>query len=265
MFPSETNCDGKAAGQLASSHLRSTFKGMNALWTKLPSPDQWVPADASGGTSPSGPSRIGRIVRLLLIVLLSLCFLLIAGFGLFAWHVSGMTAVEPRRADAIIVLTGGQSRLDTAVELLKSGKGERLLISGVNPVAGQADLIRASGGDATLFSCCVDLDRAALDTVGNAQESAKWMRLHSYASVILVTNNYHMPRSMLEMKRLLGDMEVQAYPVVNTPLADAQWLTKPDALRVLATEYSKFLAALVRSLLSFGGFQTDATQVARAR
>lgn len=238
---------------------------MNALWTKLSSPGQWAPLEAPGGTAPMGPSRIRRFVRILLFLLLSVSFLLIAGFGLFAWHVSGMTAVEPRRADAIIVLTGGHARLDTAVDLLKSGKGERLLISGVNPVAGRSDLIRASGGDASLFSCCVDLDRAALDTVGNAQESAKWMRRHSYASVILVTNNYHMPRSMLEMKRLLGDAEVQAYPVVNTPLASAQWLTKPDALRVLATEYSKFLAALVRSVVTWSGFQPDGPQVARAR
>ena len=42
---------------------------------------------------------------------------------------------NPAAADAIIVLTGGQSRIDAALDLLKSGKGERLLISGVNPSA----------------------------------------------------------------------------------------------------------------------------------
>ena len=41
-------------------------------------------------------------------------------------------------ADAIIVLTGGQSRIDAAVDLLKSGKGKRLLISGVHPAASRA-------------------------------------------------------------------------------------------------------------------------------
>ena len=47
-----------------------------------------------------------------------------------------------RRADAIIVLTGGQSRLDAALDLLKSGKGKRLLISGVHPDADRDDLQR---------------------------------------------------------------------------------------------------------------------------
>src|SRR5690606_15928842 len=110
--------------------------------------------------------------------------------------------VTPRdqpAADAIIVLTGGQSRLDAGIDLLKSGKGRRLLISGVNPAANRDDLRAATGGDRRLFSCCVDIDHAALDTIGNAEESAKWVEDHRYGSIILVTNNYHMPRSLLEM------------------------------------------------------------------
>jgi uncharacterized SAM-binding protein YcdF (DUF218 family) len=226
---------------------------MMGLWTKLPTPD-WGGFDVRQDSA-SGRFSLRGFLKACLFAVLSLVAVLLAGFGAFAWHVSGLeTPAEPRPADAIIVLTGGQSRLDTAVNLLKSGKGQRLLISGVNPIAGQADLIRASGGDETLFSCCVDLDRAALDTIGNAQESAKWMRDHAYGSVILVTNNYHIPRTMLEMKRLLGSADLQAYPVVNTPLDSGQWLVKPDALRVLVTEYSKFLAAVVR------GVFTDAPQ-----
>jgi uncharacterized SAM-binding protein YcdF (DUF218 family) len=206
-----------------------------------------VASAASAGARGRSPAR--RLARAVIIAIGTACFIAASGFGLFAWHVSNMTAEEPHPADAIIVLTGGQSRLDNAVELLRTGKGKRLLISGVNPVAGQNDLIRATGADAGLFSCCVDLDRAALDTVGNAQESAKWVQRHAYGSVILVTNNYHMPRSLLEMRRLLRTADVQAYPVVNTPLEDAQWLTKPDALRVLVTEYAKFVAAVARGAL----------------
>ena len=38
-----------------------------------------------------------------------------------------------RNADGIVVLTGGTSRVTDALELLASGHGKRLLISGVNP------------------------------------------------------------------------------------------------------------------------------------
>ena len=67
--------------------------------------------------------------------------------------------------------------------------------------------------------------------------------------MILVTNNYHMPRSLLEMRRLLGETELQPYPVVNSRLDDGDWLMKPDAVRVLFTEYTKFLTAMARSVL----------------
>lgn len=181
------------------------------------------------------------------------CVLFVGGFALFASHVSSLAVPQdPEPADAIIVLTGGQSRIDAALDLLKSGKGERLLISGVNPMASAEALRAATGADKQLFNCCVDIDKAALDTIGNAEESAKWMEEHSYRSVILVTNNYHMPRSMLEMRRLLQKARLEPYPVVNSRLDGGGWLAKPDAMRVLFTEYVKYLAAVARGALPSG-------------
>lgn len=170
-----------------------------------------------------------------------------AGFVFFASHVAGLkTPTDTPKADAIVVLTGGQARLKSAVALLRSGKGERLLISGVHPSAGKSSLLRATGADASLYSCCIDIDRAALDTIGNAVESAKWMTSSGYSSAIVVTNNYHMPRSLLEMRRRATGVELLPYPVVNSDLANGNWLLKPDALRVLFMEYGKYVTALVR-------------------
>ncbi|MEZ5810382.1 MAG: YdcF family protein [Rhizobiaceae bacterium] len=171
----------------------------------------------------------------------------LAGFVLFASHVAGLkTPASLPAADAIVVLTGGQSRLEAAVELLRSGKGKRLLISGVHPAARRPALQRATGAEASLFACCVDIDRAALDTTGNAVESAKWLTKNGFSSIIVVTNNYHMPRSLLEMSRTTEGIELIAYPVVNADLGHGGWLTKPAALRVLFTEYGKFAMALLR-------------------
>lgn len=203
--------------------------------------------------------RLRRGGRLAFWIAGSALLLFVAGFGSFATHVSRLaTPVTQPVADAIIVLTGGQSRIDAAVGLLKSGKGKRLLISGVNPVADLDDLRRATGGDRGLFACCVDIDRAALDTVGNAEESAKWMASHTYGSAIVVTNNYHMPRSLLEMRRINGAVELLPYPVVNARIDRGEWLTRPDALRVLFTEYTKYLAALARTGMHAAGMQVAA-------
>jgi uncharacterized SAM-binding protein YcdF (DUF218 family) len=187
-------------------------------------------------------------LSVLTISLIATAFL--GGFAAFSTHVSRLTTPDvPEDADAIIVLTGGHQRIDAAVDLLKSGKGERLLISGVNPMARAVDLQVATGGDAHLFACCVDIDRAALDTIGNAEESAKWINAHAYGKVIVVTNNYHMPRSLLELQRMIDATELLPYPVVNTRLDGGAWLTNADALRVLFMEYTKYLAAIARGAL----------------
>jgi uncharacterized SAM-binding protein YcdF (DUF218 family) len=176
--------------------------------------------------------------------------LFLGGFALFATHVGRMSTPEnPPAADAIIVLTGGQARLDAALGLLKSGKGERLLISGVHTSTSSKMLQAATGGDKALFSCCVDIDRAALDTIGNAEESAKWVQSHAYQSVILVTNNYHMPRSLLELRRANPGIEFIAYPVVNSDLKSTNWLHNPMVLKTILSEYAKLTIASVRDAL----------------
>jgi uncharacterized SAM-binding protein YcdF (DUF218 family) len=58
-----------------------------------------------------------------------------------------------------------------------------------------------------------------------------------------------MPRSLLEMGRLLGNAKLEPYPVVNSNLDNGGWLTKPEALRVLFTEYNKYLLALARGIV----------------
>ncbi|BCH21925.1 YdcF family protein [Mesorhizobium sp. L-8-3] len=218
--------------------------------------DRATPGEGIGAQP--GEARDGRVfsafklpaLKLSVGAILLVGLVFAGGFGLFATHISGMsTPDDPERADAIIVLTGGQSRIDAAVSLLKSGKGKRLLISGVHPAADLGDLQAATGGDKKLFSCCVDIDHAALDTIGNAEESAKWVSSHAYSRVILVTNNYHMPRSLLEMRRYLSNADLLPYPVVNHRLDGGGWMTKPAALRVLFTEYTKYIAALARGVM----------------
>jgi uncharacterized SAM-binding protein YcdF (DUF218 family) len=231
--------------------------------------------DDASGSGPGGglagaarKRRLPVLLRASSVLILGCLILFLGGFALFATHVSQLsTPKNPPAADAIIVLTGGQARLDAAIDLLKSGKGERLLISGVHPSTSSRMLQAATGGDTALFSCCVDIDRAALDTIGNAEESAKWVRTHAYSRVILVTNNYHMPRSLLEMSRLLDKEELDPYPVVNSKLDNGGWIVRPEALRVLFTEYNKYLAALVRGVLPYhpatGAAVADASAVSQ--
>lgn len=227
------------------------LESYSAAMTGMDSPAQAFDAPSLGRTGNGSMRRPWlAALRVAAFSLVALAGLFAGGFGLFASHVSGMNTPQAQSpADAIIVLTGGQARLDAALDLLKSGKGKRLLISGVNPATKRNEIRSLTGSDRKLFNCCVDFDYQALDTIGNAEESAKWVRNHNYADVILVTNNYHMPRSLLELGRRI-DAEVRPYPVVNTNLDDGRWLFEPEALRVLFTEYTKYLAALALGIAS---------------
>ncbi len=172
------------------------------------------------------------------------------GFVLFAERIARMkTPVDIAPADAIVVLTGGQYRLEKSVELLASRKGTRLLVSGAHAETSKTDLSRAMGANKTLFECCVDIGYQAQDTVGNANETLSWIKKNNFKSVILVTNNYHMPRSVLEIRRIDGSIDVRPYPVVNTDLTNGKWMLKKDTVRVLLAEYIKYIGAKLRNYL----------------
>ena len=171
-------------------------------------------------------------------IVLALVCAYAVGFLIFA----GTLPQAPRTLEhikGIVVLTGGESRLDVAVSLFEKGIGERLLISGVNPEATRDELKKLSHGGKR-FDCCVDLGYAAEDTFGNAKEAAAWARFHRFNRILLVTARYHMPRSIAEFQDVMPGAVIIPYPV------DAEnsgpWWKDLRSLRVLHSEYAKYLA-----------------------
>lgn len=167
------------------------------------------------------------------------------GFGSFAGRVSGMnTPGSAVQADAIIVLTGDAGRLQAGAMLLRNGAAQRMLISGVHSTVSEDDILAQSSLEQAQLDCCVTLDREAFDTVGNARETARWARANSYNRLIIVTSDYHLPRSLLEMKRAMPNTELIAYPVRTSP----PWET-PATVRLWIQEYAKYATVWVGSAL----------------
>ncbi|MEY9566355.1 hypothetical protein ABH978_002194 [Bradyrhizobium ottawaense] len=119
-----------------------------------------------------------------------------AGFIAFLSQLRGAEIAPSRKADGIVVLTGGSSRVSDAMELLAAGYGRRLLISGVHPTSTASDISRTLPENQSFMTCCVDLDRTALSTRGNAAEARRWADGRRFKSLIVVTSNYHMPRAL---------------------------------------------------------------------
>lgn len=183
------------------------------------------------------------------------------GFVLFANAVTREPEVQSVYADGIVVLTGGQTRISEAARLLEDKRGERLLISGVNRKIGRPSLLRISGLDEKLFSCCVDLGYAALNTIGNADETRRWAEALGYQRLIVVTASYHMPRSLAELARAMPGIELIPHPVAPDVIRRKPWWLDSTTARLLASEYIKFLPAAVRLAVARGMAPWQATSL----
>lgn len=203
-----------------------------------------------GLLSRRGPLR--RFIRGIILICVILFGIFLGGFLWFADSVASMRPPEGTKGDAIIVLTGGYQRIEQAVGLLRDGVGKRLLISGVNPATTRTQIRKMTQGSSDMFSCCVDMGYKAMDTIGNANEAASWIRDHNYSSIVVVTNNYHMHRSLHELRSASPQTRFIAYPVISADLARTNWFVEPDVVRTMLYEYLKFVAAAGRDLTGFG-------------
>jgi uncharacterized SAM-binding protein YcdF (DUF218 family) len=186
-------------------------------------------------------SRVARyFLRVIGFVILGTIGVFAGGFLIFFGQVASMKPPVNPKADAIVVLTGGYQRVDLGVQLLESGAGQRLLISGVNPATTSNHLRLLTKSSTGLFECCVDLGHDALDTAGNATETARWIKAHHFRTVILVTNNYHMPRSLAEIRRADDQSDFIPYPVEEGLSLD-EIGRNPMLIKTLASEYVKYL------------------------
>src|SRR5262245_8025060 len=184
--------------------------------------------------------------------LLALCLVALALAGGFWWFIRQMPVVEAapaRNADGIVVLTGGALRISDALELLASGHGQRLLISGVNRATRPDEIARLVPEHQRWFRCCVDLDHSATNTIGNAIETRRWVEERRFRSLIVVTANYQMPRAMAELGRGLPGVALVPYAVVSDRVRIDNWWDNPATARLLILEYLKYIVARSRMVL----------------
>jgi len=182
--------------------------------------------------------------RLFAVTMVALAGLWLGGLVWFVSGISDEPAAFEAPADGIVVLTGGADRLAVGLDLLKRGEAQRLLISGVHPDTGAADLSENSIGTAELFDCCIDLGRAAHNTRGNALEAADWATSHAYKRLIIVTSDYHMPRTLIEFRAAMPHIQLLPYPVRPRDIHLDNWWRYPGTARLLASEYAKYLFAI---------------------
>jgi len=205
-----------------------------------------------------------RAVRCICAAPVVALLVLIGGFLWFALHVVKEEWPLDRAADGIVALTGGASRIADAVELLASGRGRRLLITGVGATTNTAELVRLAPDYERWFSCCIDLDYTAINTVGNAAQTRRWARERGFRSLVVVTSDYHMPRAMLEIGHRLPDVTLIPFPVVTGQARAEPWWSNTGSAKILVFEYLKFIVAAARIGLEPASATTEISPRSRA-
>jgi uncharacterized SAM-binding protein YcdF (DUF218 family) len=201
----------------------------------------------SGALRPAWPRTLLRASAFALLLALAA---LGGGFLWFVWRVPTHEVALDRNADGIVVLTGGASRIADAIDLLASGRGTRLLISGVYHATTSDEIAHLMPKYHDLILCCVDLDYYALNTTGNAVETRNWVRKRGFRSLIVVTSNYHMPRTMAELAGQMPDVELIPFPVIPDRMRNDPWWADGLTARLLVSEYLKYIVVQVRMRLT---------------
>lgn len=140
--------------------------------------------------------------------------------------------------NVIVVLTGGSGRLEYGLQLLAEHKGKTLFISGAGENVTVSDILHQATDNFSkkINKADIILGHEAENTIGNAQEIKNWLKNNPAHNIILVTSNYHIPRSMLELSYVLPSVSITPAPVIA------------DDNEMVLSEYHKYIASKLRHL-----------------
>jgi len=185
--------------------------------------------------------------RLLLVFILAIVWTI--GLVQFSRNLPNNIEDESSHTDAIVVLTGGSQRLSVGFSLMAEGMADRLFISGVYRGVEVKQLLKNAQQSDEAHHWRIDIGDA-VDTIGNAAETAVWAQREKVKSLRLVTAAYHMPRSLLEFRYHLPNVAIIPHPVFPKNVKIDKWWAWPGTARLIMSEYTKYLIAKLRHQLN---------------
>ncbi len=171
--------------------------------------------------------------------------LLVAGLFYDFVHDIGAFGTTERRADAVVVLTGGMGRVEEGLRLLRKGAAPLLILSGVNRDA-DLDSIFLNMDLTEDERRSIVLEKGSESTIENAREVRRLAAQKGAGSVILITSIYHMKRAMYIFRSIMPpEVSITAHPVSTPNFNELRWWSRPG-LRITLLEFVKYYWFMVR-------------------
>jgi uncharacterized SAM-binding protein YcdF (DUF218 family) len=188
---------------------------------------------------------IGKFSFLLTFVLVAFVAYDLSTFAARLWPASPKVEDLPS-VDLIVVLTGGQGRLREALSLLQNQKGKELLISGTFAQSTIDDILSANeiSDFPEAYKSRIRLDPGSQRTVENVQEIRRVIERDQFQSVLVVTSNYHMKRTLWLLEEELArkpaiKVDLIPYPVSSPNFEVVSWWKSLAGWQILFSEYFK--------------------------
>ena len=193
--------------------------------------------------------------KIIILIIITVVLMVIIGLNLGKFLVE---SDKLEKADAIAVFSGDSgARTERAVELLKDGYADYLILSGgkVYDNVTMAELMKKHAIKLGVDESKILIDNEALTTNENAEFTTNMIEENNFKSVIVVTSDYHTRRSKLAMEKALENtlIDGEEVEVTVTPSKEekftTKWWTSGDSVLMVISEYLKLMGYWVKGYI----------------
>ena len=183
------------------------------------------------------------LITISIILGIALALFAVAFFGL-GFFLSPQS--EPKNADAIVVVSGGQTttRAEKGIELYKEGLAKNIIFSGAALDDGPSNAIamRNQAIEAGVPVRTILIDSDSQNTFQNATNSKRSLEEIGAKNIILVTSPNHQRRTSETFSKVLGkDYQIQNVSSFDNRWSKAQWWNTEFGRNISISELQKLL------------------------
>ena len=146
--------------------------------------------------------------------------------------------------DAVIMVTGDKDRVSRTKSLIQNSDYKLYFISGVGAPKYLKKYLNSNNKQTLVIST------KAQSTHENAVEIGEWVQQYNLTKILLVTSNYHIPRTKMLIEYYSPKLNIEIEPTFNFNFNLSNWYKSSFTLKILLSEYTKYLLQKMKFLIT---------------